>query len=199
MGWIALAVLFAITVSWIAFRLRGGGTVYFSRPNGYRALTLGSESELRPVPLDRYDRILHRFIQGDLFDSIWIANHPKDDDGGLVLSLGGDEVEMTVSFVVFKEPERLAAFRQCMKSWGYAPVAEDPWNVGMGEDFESIAFKYRFERDVEQVRQVVERALHTLEGPAGTEVYVNAWRSQDGPGQLGIRVVPRQDILAEVP
>jgi hypothetical protein len=199
MVWIALGLLLVMGVIW-GFRRLARSTVYLSHPGGFVAHSFAKRQKLRPVPRDRYERILQRFVQGNLFDALWIAHHPKgDDEGGLTVSLEEDEVRMDVSFLALKEPDRLAAFRERMESWEYAPTSENPWNIGMGEDLESVTLEYRFERDLEKVRQVVERALETLEGPAGSEVFVHAWRSQDGPIGMGIKVVPDRDVLAEVP
>jgi hypothetical protein len=199
MAWLAITVVIAAMLAWVAFRLRHGGTIYLSYPGGFRSYSFGAgESEPRSVPRDRYERILRRLIQGDLFDFLWIS-HNSEDDGGLGLYLEEGEVEMHVSFLSLKEPERLADFRQSMRTWGYTPTAEDPWNEGMGEDLESVTFRYRFEKDLECVRQAAERALGALEGPAGSELFVQAWRSQDGPRGTGIKVVPKRDVLAEVP
>lgn len=197
--WLILTVVIAAAVAWAAFILLRGGTVYMPRPDGYTAFSPGGGDELRPVPRDRYDRILRRFIRGDLFDSLWIAHQPKDGQGGLTLHLDGDEVEMEVSFLSLKDPDRLAAFRKSMKSRGYAAAKEDPWNVGLGQDLESVTLEYRFKKDLDGIRKAVEGALDKEDGPAGDEVYVYVWRSQDGPGGTGIKVVLRKDVLAEVP
>jgi hypothetical protein len=115
------------------------------------------------------------------------------------LSLDGKEIQMDVSFLSLKEPARLAAFRKGMASLGHVPVQEDPWNVGLGKDLESVTLEYRFPKDLPRIKEAVDQALVVLEGPSGDAMFVNLWHSKDGPSGSGIKVELKRDILSEVP
>jgi hypothetical protein len=197
-AWFVVVVGVALFAVWAAKRLRGA-TVYFSHSLGFTAYRFGSEEDdIRPVPRDRYERILRRFAQGDLFDTLWVSLR-HDPNGGVVLSLEEDETQMDVSFRSLKEPERLAAFREGMARNGHLPAEENPWNVGLGVDSESVTLEYRLPTDYEGLSEAVDRALSLLQEPEGNAMFVHAWRSQDGPHGVGIKVQPRRDVLAEVP
>jgi len=174
-------------------------TIYIPRANGFRAISIGaSDHKLRPVSIDRYERILRRFVVGDLFDNLWIAHDPKGNYGGFVFSLEGRRIELDVSFRPLAEPDRLAAFRQAMEAWNYVLASENRWNVGLGDHSESVTLRYRFARKTDLL-QVAERVLTVLDGPRGDMMCVHAWRSQDGPQRGRITVIRSKDLLAEIP
>jgi hypothetical protein len=197
-GWI-LAVVAICLVGFVVLLVRGA-TVYLSHPMGYTAFNFGTsaESKLRPVSRDRYERILARFVQGDLFDELWVSLN-DDEYGGLVLSNEGVETELSVSMPFLKEPERIDSFRTRMASFGYLPTDEQPFNVGMGDDMESLMLDYRVPTEFGALRRAADVALEALQGRARETMFVHAWRSKDGAGRFWITVRLPRDVLSEVP
>ena len=175
-------------------------TVYLSGSFGFVGMTFGKgeDDRLQPVSRDRYERILERFVQGDLFDTLWVSME-FDRYGGVVLSHEEGEIEMSISFRILKEPDRARTFREQMTTWGYPAPEENQSNVGFGPDSESLDLNYRLVNDFQQLLQAVDRTLGALQGGVDDVIFVHAWRSQDGPTGTGIKVNPMKDVLAEVP
>ena len=194
MVWLALAGAFIFSV-WAVRRMHGS-TIYFSHPLGFTAF--GGGELLSLVPKDRYERILQEFIRAELFDSLHVTLR-NDTHSGIALGHQDDQVEMSASFLRLKEPDRVTAFRHGMKDMGYTTADEQAWNVGLGEDSESLTLSYRCAVDLGQAQGMVQRALELLEGRYSDDFFVYAWRTQDGPSKVGVKVVPRSDILAHVP
>ncbi|RYG19176.1 hypothetical protein EON82_21775 [bacterium] len=199
MVWIAAALGIAVAVA-LALRWLRGATVYWAHRYGYTAYSfgVGEDDKLRPVSRERYERILARFVQGDLFDALWVSR-VLDRYGGVVLSNEGVEIELSLSFRSLKETERMEAFRERMAELGHTPTEEHPWNVGMGEDMESLRLEYVLPKDLDRIGDVVDQALEALQGEGGETVFVHAWRSQDGPTGVGLKVRRERDVLAEIP
>jgi hypothetical protein len=146
----------------MARRLRGA-TVYLSGPFGFVGMSSkGEDDKLQPVTRDRYERVLQRFVDGDLFDNLLISRQ-LDPQGGVVIGHEDYGVGLEISFHSLKEPERLAQFCEKMASAGYIPFEENPWDVGLGLDMECLTLEYRFANDFDLLLEAVDFSLELLQ------------------------------------
>jgi hypothetical protein len=197
--WVIVAIAAVASLAWVLSKLNGA-TVYRSHDAGFSAYTLGSASAApRAVSAERFERVLERFVRGDLFDGLSVHRQGSGDQGGVGLFMEGGRVEASISFLRLKEPERVAAFRDRMAAHGYTTTDETEWNVGMGIDLDSVTLDYELPRRVEDIRLWVWRALEAEAAEPVRDVAVVLWSSKDGPGDSGIRIVPHRDYLREVP
>lgn len=198
--WLGCLIAIGLTAfgAWVAITV-AGITIYLPKRNGYTAISLGGDqNQLHPVTRDRLERILARLIRGDLFDNLWVSRLSAGDQLGLTLSLEGDKVQVDANFLSLKNPGLVASFRDAMKSKGYIPIREHPWNVGEGIDLESITITYRLERKQGDLQKAIDCGLEAAQGQ-GNGLYVNLWRTDSSVGAAGIHVIAKDDILAKIP
>ncbi len=173
-----------------------GFKVYLSHPSG-GFTGYGIEENLTPISEERWQRILQVFVKGELFDCLHLTRH-NDPYGGFTLAHREGEVELMCSFLVLKFPEKVTAYRDAMKSCGYIPADEFPWNVGLGEDMENLSLTYRCQPEFQAVLELSQHALDLLDGPS-KDLYIHIFRSQDGPDGRGVKVIKPQNILEQIP
>lgn len=196
MLWLGIAsgmILFGLIVL-----VRSRGFTYY-HPRGFRSFTIArGDDELAPVSRDRLARILAHLPAGERLDFLQVS-HRNDPYGGVAFNLEDGEVMLRVNFRPFQEAEWIDAFRSEMTAWGYPPVEEYPWNVGLGPDLESVMLKFRAPKDLVVLQALIDQALTHLDGPAGESLFVLA-RKFDIPGaRRAIRLNARPDPLAEIP
>ena len=95
MLWLAAAVLLIpLTAARLLFGLRNAQLNF---PGGFISSVSGSGNRLQPASPDRYERLLARYVKGDLFDSLWVA-HREATDSGIVMSHERPQTEISVGF-----------------------------------------------------------------------------------------------------
>ncbi|MEI8281952.1 MAG: hypothetical protein WCG75_06075 [Armatimonadota bacterium] len=174
-----------------------GSTIYFSNSSGgYTAY--GDREVATQVSKDRYERILHSFIRQDIFD-LFTVSQLQDPQAGVGMFHLNGKVEVNCSFLRLKTPEKVDVFRDAMKKLGYVPANEHPWNIGMGDQAESITITYQCAEDFNSLRDLVEHALELREGKSSGSFYVHVGRTQDLIGKEKVKVVPQRNLLDQVP
>ncbi len=195
MVWFIVTVVVCV-VAFAFLRYFRGSTVYVSNESGdYSAY--GASETATPVSKDRYNRILQSFIRRDIFDILSVARG-QDDRQGLGMFHDHGKILIMVPFRRLKNPEKITSFRGAMKRLGYIPSKEHPWNVGLGEDMESVSLYYQSEARFEPLRDITNHALTLLDARPLTEYFVSVSRSDDLDFSK-FKVVPRRKLLDELP
>jgi hypothetical protein len=193
--WLAVGVVVCV-VAFAFLRYFRGSTVYVSNESGgYTAY--GASETATLVSKDRYDRILQSFIRRDIFDILSVGR-VQDDRQGLGMLHDHGKILIMTSFLRLKNPEKITSFRDAMKKLGYVPSTEHPWNVGLGEDMESLSLYYQCEAKFEPLRDISNHALTLLDAKPITEYFVSVSRSDDMDFSK-FKVVPRRKLLDELP
>lgn len=95
--------------------------------------------------------------------------------------MDGNDLEIWCDFRPARDIENIRRFAGAMKQEGYEPTIE-PWNVGLGEDLESVSVKYRLPCDAALVERLTYICLDSLQGSGGVDLHVRAALIKDGPG-----------------
>lgn len=192
--WIVLVAILVVVA--LAIQRMRGATIFISGPFGFTAF--GCREVLVPVKRDRFERILRAFLRAEIFDNLH-ASTGDDAHSGLALSHKDGLIELSCTFLALKEPDRILEFRDGMSKFGYPLTEARPWNVGLGVDMECVTLKYEADASFDSLIVMIDRTLVLLDGGPKGNLYVSVWRTSDGPHGTGIKVVPPQDLLGQVP
>jgi hypothetical protein len=122
-----------------------------------------------------------------------------DPQAGLGILHRNGKVEIMCSFLRLSNPEKVESFRDAMKKLGYIPAVEQPWNVGLGDQLESITLTYDCSADFISLRDLVGHAMELREEKSTGVFYVHVGRTQDLIGKESVKVVPQRNLLDQVP
>lgn len=196
---IAMVVLVAF-VLFLGIRTLSRSTIYISNPSGYTAFG-GSETKLTLVPKDRFDRLVKAMILGVPFDCLHVS-HRNDPYAGIVLThevRAGKKIELMVTILRLKDPQKVIAFRDGMSKAGFTPEDDYAVNVGMGVNGEQQMLTYLCDPDFVKVESMAKVSLNLIDGETSDQLFVYPWSSADGAPSSGIRIVTPTDYLSKVP
>ncbi|RYG29309.1 hypothetical protein EON81_26955 [bacterium] len=177
---LAVVAILLVALGLYVVGMKAGVALYISHPLGFYAFH-ASAGQVHTVDSDRFQRIVLRLLEGDLFDGISVSRIREDADG-IILSVDKGALELSVTFRNRKEARKAREFRAQMKAWGYSAADENVWNIGLGDEMESHSIDYLIPLNSETILDLIPRVLTHLEGEETGSYWVTAWRSKDGPG-----------------
>jgi len=172
-------LLIVLTVAVLAWIRRS--TVYFVGNSGYVAYSV-SEPPAHHVTDAEFNKVIRRFLPGDLFDMLWVS---RSDDrySGLMLTLEGGSPVLSVSFKTQSEQAKLKSFKDALSPLGYVPTENsDGHNGVLTEEYRVTMLEYTLPKSAEAVVEVVNAALANLDPSVKSEYYVSGSSFANGPG-----------------